>query len=132
MTFPKKINFAKGIVLAGLIGLAIRPWNAADSIVEIMNVIGNLLAPVCGIMICDYCILRRRQLNVDALYDNEGEYRYWHNFNPAAVISLVVSFLCGLPTGDASFFVSIFLSMVIYYILMKTWICKKYPQSTIV
>ena len=130
-TFPKKINFAKGIILAGLIGMAIRPWNAADSIVEIMNVIGNLLAPVCGIMICDYCILRRRQLNVDALYDNEGEYRYWNNFNPAAIIALVVSFLCGLPTGDASFFVSIALAMIIYYILMKCWICKKYPQSTI-
>ena len=130
-TFPKKINFAKGIIIAGLIGLAIRPWNAADSLVEVMNIIGNFLAPVCGIMICDYVILRKRQLNVDALYDNTGEYKYWHNFNPAAVIALVLAYLCGLPTGDASFFVSIFMSIVLYYVLMKFWICKKYPQSTI-
>lgn len=130
-TFPRKINFAKGIILAGLIGLAVQPWNAANSIAEVMNVIGNLLAPVCGIMICDYIILRRRQLNVDALYDNTGEYRYWHNFNPAALIALVVSYLCGLPTGDASFFVSIFLSIALYYVLMKFWICKKYPQAEI-
>ena len=35
-----------------------------------------LLGPIGGILIADYFVYRKRQLDVDALYDEAGEYRY--------------------------------------------------------
>ena len=130
-TFPKHVNFAKGIIIAGVIGLVAQPWNAADSLVNVMAIIGNLLAPVSGIIISDYFFLRKRSLNVDDLYDNEGQYKYFHNINPAAFISLVVSYGISLIFGDYAFFVALFMSAILYYILMRAWIMKKYPQKDI-
>ena len=131
-TFPKHVNFAKGIIIAGVIGLVTQPWNAADSLVNVMTIIGNLLAPVSGIIICDYFFLRKRELDVDDLYDNQGQYKYWHNINPAAFISLAIAYGISLLFGDYAFFAALFASAVLYYILMKKWIIRKYPQKDII
>lgn len=130
-TFPKHVNFAKGIIIAGVIGLAVQPWNAADSLVNVMTIIGNLLAPVSGIIISDYFFLRKRTLDVDDLYDNQGQYRYWHNINPAAFISLIAAYGISLLFGDYSFFAALLISAILYYVLMKKWIIRKYPQKDI-
>ncbi len=130
-TAPKKITFAMGVVIAGLVGLAMRPWLAADSITDVMVIIGNLLAPVAGIMISDYYFLRKRKINVEDLYDLNGQYKYYKNVNPAAVIALVATTVICWNFGDAQFFACLLLSGILYIILMKTWIIKKYPQPEI-
>ncbi len=38
-----------------------------------VNTLGAILAPVFGIMIADYYILKKQQLNVDALFDDSPE-----------------------------------------------------------
>jgi NCS1 family nucleobase:cation symporter-1 len=131
-TFPKKITFSKGVVIAGLIGLAIRPWSVADSLTTVANIFGTVLAPVTGILICDYYVLRKRQLNLDELYKNDGQYKYWHNVNPAAIISLVVAIVVSIPVWDYIYFVGIFVGGLAYYFLMKYWIVKIYPQPEII
>lgn len=52
--------------------------------------IGVAFAPLCGIQIVDYFLLRRRRLEVRALYaDWAGQpYYFWHGFNPAALLAL--------------------------------------------
>ena len=56
-----------------------------------------LLGPVGGIMIADYFVLRKRRLNLAALYSEKGEYRYWKGVNPAAVAAFVIGVLPSLP-----------------------------------
>ncbi len=56
-----------------------------------------LLGPIGGIMIADYFVLRRRRLNVPALYQARGEYTYTNGFSIAALIALVVAILPNLP-----------------------------------
>lgn len=130
-TVPKKISFAMGVVIAGLIGLAMRPWTAAESINTVMVIIGNFLAPVAGIMISDYYFLRKRKIKVEDLYNINGQYKYWKNVNPAAVISLAASIIVTWKMGDAQFFAGLFMAGILYAILMKVWIVKKYPQEEI-
>jgi len=48
-----------------------------------------LLGPIAGIMICDYYLVRRRQLVVEDLYLRGGTYEYLHGFNPKAILALV-------------------------------------------
>jgi nucleobase:cation symporter-1, NCS1 family len=52
--------------------------------------LGVGFAPLCGIQIADYYLLRRRRINIRAIYDrsDSGAYAYWQGFNPAAVGAL--------------------------------------------
>jgi NCS1 family nucleobase:cation symporter-1 len=52
--------------------------------------IGVGFAPLCGIQIADYYVLRRRQIDIRAVFDSsaDGAYAFWGGFNPAAVAAL--------------------------------------------
>lgn len=128
-TFPKKVTFPIAVAIAGVIGLLMRPWAAADSLFTILTFFGSILAPASGIVICDYLFLRKRKLSLYDLYHYDGEYKYWHNVNPAALIAFVAGILISMPFIDYIFFVGLFSSAAIYYVLMKVWIVKKYPQK---
>ncbi len=52
--------------------------------------IGVAFAPLCGIQICDYYLLRRRRLDLRAIFDGSpgSPYYFWRGFNPAALVAL--------------------------------------------
>lgn len=129
--YPKKIKYSTAVVAAGIIGLLMRPWIFADDIPTIFLLISSLLGPIVGIMVTDYYIIRKKNLNVPELYRTGGQYRYVKNINPAALISMVPGALLGLLFSDFAFFVSMITVGVLYWVLMKTWILKKYPQAEI-
>ena len=128
---PNKLNFAAGVIIAGVLGLVIRPWSVGGNILTVITAIGCLLAPVSGIIIVDYFILRKRQLNVTELYKKGGQYAYWHNINPAGVIASIIGLLISIPFWDYVFFVGLVAGGVLYYVLMRFWVLKKYPQPEI-
>jgi len=104
---PRKISFRTGGLITGIIGVLIMPWKlVADPTGYIFTwLIGYsaLLGPIGGIMIADYFFVRRRQLNVGALYDGAGEYRYTNGISLVAVVAFVLAVLPNLP----GFFVTI-------------------------
>jgi nucleobase:cation symporter-1, NCS1 family len=53
--------------------------------------IGVGFAPLCGIQIADYFVLRRRRVSIRAIYtsDSRGPYAYTFGFNPCALVALV-------------------------------------------
>jgi NCS1 family nucleobase:cation symporter-1 len=55
-----------------------------------LALIGVAFAPLCGIQIMDYFVLRRRRLEIRALYaEGPGRpYWFWAGFNPAALVAL--------------------------------------------
>jgi NCS1 family nucleobase:cation symporter-1 len=113
-------------------GVAMMPWKLlANHRTFIFGWLGGyaaVLGPVAGIMICDYFVLRRRELNVNDLYLRDGEYEYSRGFNWSAVIALVVGAgvaLTGLVAPavrflyDYSWFVGFAVSFVAYFALMR-------------
>jgi nucleobase:cation symporter-1, NCS1 family len=98
---PRKISFRTGGLITGIVGVLIMPWKlVADPSGYIFTwLIGYsaLLGPIGGIMIADYFVVRRRQLNVGALYDGEGEYRYTNGISLVAVVAFVLAVLPNLP-----------------------------------
>ena len=98
---PRKISFRTGGLITGVIGVLIMPWKlVADPSGYIFTwLIGYsaLLGPIGGIMIADYFVVRHRQLNVAALYDPAGEYRYTNGISIAAVVAFVLAVLPNLP-----------------------------------
>ena len=56
-----------------------------------------LLGPIGGILIADYFVYRRRKLNLAALYQTDGEYRFTNGFSFVALIAFVAGVLPSLP-----------------------------------
>ncbi|MEP6699649.1 MAG: NCS1 family nucleobase:cation symporter-1, partial [Verrucomicrobiota bacterium] len=98
---PRKISFRMGGLITGIIGVVMMPWKlVADPSGYIFTwLVGYsaLLGPIGGIMIADYYVYRRKQLQVAALYQENGEYRFTRGFSLVAIFSLIVAVLPNLP-----------------------------------
>jgi NCS1 family nucleobase:cation symporter-1 len=53
-----------------------------------LALIGVSFAPLCGIQIIDYFALRRRRVEIRAIYSARSDYVFWRGFNPAAMLAL--------------------------------------------
>ncbi len=98
---PSRVSFKTGGIITGFIGIAIMPWKliADPSGYIFVWLVGYsaLLGPVGGILICDYFVVRRRQLNVGDLYRDQGEYRYSNGFSFVAIAALIAGILPSVP-----------------------------------
>jgi NCS1 family nucleobase:cation symporter-1 len=130
--WPRKISFRMGGVITCFMGIALMPWKLlSDYRTFILGWLGGyaaFLGPVAGIMICDYFVIRKRQLLVEDLYLRGGAYEYSHGFNWFAIIALAAgagTALVGLVVPsvrvlyDYSWFVGFGVSFFTYYALMK-------------
>jgi NCS1 family nucleobase:cation symporter-1 len=137
---PRKISFKMGGYITAAIGLAMFPWKILETtqgyIFTWLIGYGALLGPIAGIMLVDYFLIRKTELNRDALFTQDGAYGYSGGWNGRAVIALVLGVLPNLPgflkaagfVGSVApvfevlytyaWFVGLTLSAVIYYLLM--------------
>lgn len=132
--FPKKINYRKGVVIAGIISYIIMPWKLmenSESIFTFLNMIGAVLGPVIGVMLAQYYFVAKQKIDLNQLYmddtkDNKNNQYYGVN-KPAyiaTIIALVVSMLGQfIPSlhiiSSLSFLVGCGLSFVIYLVLKR-------------
>ncbi|MDR2079534.1 MAG: cytosine permease [Treponema sp.] len=127
---PKLVKFPYAMILVGILSVVIRPWIYLSKLYFMLAILSALVGPLLGILLTDYYILRKRKLNVPALFKKGSQYEYANNFNPAGIISLVVSCVIGmLCSMDFALYIGMAVSMILYYVLMKYWIIKKYPQA---
>ena len=95
---PKKISFTMGGYITAGIGIAIFPWKLLETAGGYLFVwlvgYSALLGPIAGILIVDYFLVRKSQLDTGALFDHSGEYGTW---NAAGLIALVIGILPNLP-----------------------------------
>src|SRR5262245_6444456 len=92
--WPRRISFRAGGVITCFMGIAMMPWKLlANYKTFILGWLGGyaaFLGPVAGIMICDYFLIRRRELRVDDLYLRGGLYEYSRGFNWRAMVALAL------------------------------------------
>jgi nucleobase:cation symporter-1, NCS1 family len=50
--------------------------------------LGNFGAPLTGVVLADYLVAKKQRLDVDALFDPHGRYRYLNGINVAAVLGV--------------------------------------------
>jgi NCS1 family nucleobase:cation symporter-1 len=144
---PKRLNWAAGVIITAVIGTLIQPWvlffNAFSYAITWLSGYGGFLGAIGGIMIADYWLLRRQNLNLLDLYRADGVYSYRNSWrvNPYAIVALLVgivppfvgwlhqikviqiagyagSWLDWVQTG--SWFFSFVFSFLVYYMLMNT------------
>ena len=98
---PKRVSFRTGGLLTGIIGILIMPWKlvADPSGYIFVWLVGYsaLLGPIAGILIADYFVLRRRTLDLPALYSPTGQYTYANGYSLAGLGALLLAILPNLP-----------------------------------
>ncbi|KAF9269008.1 NCS1 nucleoside transporter family [Marasmius fiardii PR-910] len=98
---PKWINIRRGQIICALIGgWAVCPWeilSKAQGFLSFMSGYTVFLGPFAGIMVTDYWLVHRCQVDVKAMYDPRGRYRYWKGTNWRAVVALLFSVFPSFP-----------------------------------
>ena len=98
---PRWINFRRGALTTAVIGILIEPWKLVQDpsgyIFTWLIGYSALLGPIGGIMIADFFVLKKRQLQVPDLYQSDGIYTYTRGFSLTALAILVLSVLPNLP-----------------------------------
>ncbi|WP_329063164.1 NCS1 family nucleobase:cation symporter-1 [Amycolatopsis sp. NBC_01480] len=96
--WPKRISFTVGGMISAVAALCVLPWKLYSSPAVVNYFLGGLgafLGPLFGIMIVDYYLIRRGQVDVAKLFVKGGPYHYRHGVNPRAVATF-------LPTAALS------------------------------
>jgi NCS1 family nucleobase:cation symporter-1 len=142
--YPRLISFRTGGLITGFLGLAMCPWKllATPDAYIFGWLVGysGLLGPVAGIMVSDYFLIRKTELDVNSLYHFEGAYHYSRGINPRAIVALVIGVafaLAGLVVKplhflyDYAWFVGFFTAGFIYVALMRIAVPVQRPAPTL-
>ncbi|MFT5481822.1 MAG: NCS1 family nucleobase:cation symporter-1 [Halieaceae bacterium] len=137
---PHKISFRMGGLITAGLGIAMMPWKLLDSAGSYLFVwlvgYSSLLGPIAGILIIDYFLIRKCELELEDLYRREKSYEFSGGWNPAALIALAVGIAPNIPgflhaagaletvpvlfdrIYDNAWFVGALVSSACYYVLM--------------
>lgn len=91
--WPRHVSFATGGLITAVIGVAIQPWKLLENAGSYFAWLGSAaggLGSIAGVLVADYWILRRTRLDLLALYDPRGAYRYAGGWNWRAVAATLL------------------------------------------
>ncbi|ANZ39196.1 nitrate reductase [Lentzea guizhouensis] len=93
--FPRRITFAVGGLITGVIGILIQPWRLiSDPSIYIfawLGFYGGLLASVAGVFVAGYWVIKKTRLHLEDLYlDGRGAYWFNGGWNWRAVAATLV------------------------------------------
>jgi NCS1 nucleoside transporter family len=75
------------LVAAAAVGLSAAP-DVINSAQKWIVHLGNVAAPLAAVMLVDYVVVKRRQIDVAALFDPNGRYRYLNGVNVPAFVAV--------------------------------------------
>ena len=114
---PKLINEDRGVIITGLIGLALMSWELFKKLgwletdVSVESLYSNwllgyssLLGPIAGIMVIDYFLIKNQEYDLIALYKDDAGYPAWNKAGFIAFLIPVALTLIALTTGTMMWF----------------------------
>jgi len=100
---PSKLSFRTSAILSMILGTLCLPWKLtsdANSYIFVwLTGYGAFLAPILGIMLCDYFLIRNQKLVLEDLYsaDKNSSYYFTNGVNYKAMLAFAVGVLANLP-----------------------------------
>jgi len=91
--FPKHVDFKKGGLIASILAVLVCPWIFVDSpkaITVFVSIFGAVLAPMFGVMVADFYLLKKQVVDVAQLYTMapNGRYHYDGGWNKVGLVAL--------------------------------------------
>jgi NCS1 family nucleobase:cation symporter-1 len=139
---PQKISWRMGGMIAAVGSVLITPWNlynSPETIHYTLDTLGAFIGPLYGVLIADYYLVKRRRVDVDALYtlDPNGKYHYKKGYNPIAITATAVSAIAGMvvvfwgssEAATYTWFIGAGSAFVIYMLASRMFSAKaNYPD----
>ncbi|SJL83844.1 NCS1 family nucleobase:cation symporter-1 [Vibrio palustris] len=134
---PQKINFKLGGFIAAIGSVVLTPWNLFNNpqvIHYTVDVLGAMIGPLYGIIIVDYYIIKRRQMDIPSLYTESKQGLYWYKngINMKSIYALVASGLIAIVAtfmipglANYALFIGGGSAAVFYRYLMQTQIATQ-------
>jgi NCS1 family nucleobase:cation symporter-1 len=89
---PRRISFRTGGLITCVMGMVMQPWKLMSSygnyIFGWLVGYSGFLGPIAGVLICDYFVIRQKNLSTEDLYQRGGRYEYSRGVNWQAIASL--------------------------------------------
>jgi NCS1 family nucleobase:cation symporter-1 len=130
--WPRRMTFARGGVLTGVLGIVMMPWKLLQDygtyIFGWLVGYSGFLGPIAGIFITDYFLVRRKKLSLYDLYRRGGLYEYRGGYNVKAIFALLAGIgaaFVGLVVPplrflyDYAWFVGFGVGSATYYLAMS-------------
>nr|WP_297458565.1 NCS1 family nucleobase:cation symporter-1 [uncultured Halomonas sp.] len=130
---PSRIDFRLGGLITAIVAFFIGGlWVAVISQIGIagfVNTLGAILAPVYGVMMTDYYLVKRCNIDIQALFssDPHGAYYYRKGWNHKAIIAFGVAAIFSIAAvwvpalvalSGYAWLLGAFLGALFYYLLM--------------
>ena len=121
-----KVSYKKGAIITGLLAFATFPWKiaTADYFDKFIQFYSIFLGPIFAVMVVDYYFVRKKNLDLANLYDDNGPYK---GINWAGIIAVLIGSAFGSLIMEISWYVSLIPAGVSYYYLMKYFAKKNSP-----
>lgn len=122
MDFSKKISYKKAIAIVCVLSACTCPWllinneTGAAGLALFVKIYSAFLGPIFAVMVADYFFIRKRTLDIDALYNDNSPFG---GINWCAIIASVFGAGVGLLIVDLSWFLSLIPAGGSYILLMK-------------
>lgn len=135
---PRYISESRGVLITGLIGIALMSWELLQKLdwigtdISLESLYSNwligyssLLGPIAGIMVVDYFLIKKQQYDLLALYQDNAGYPAWNKAGIIAFAVPVALTLVAITTGMLGWFYTYgwftgsALGGLLYYLLAK-------------
>jgi NCS1 nucleoside transporter family len=94
----------RATVIVAVIAVALSAFpDFVDSAQRWITHLGNVAAPLTGVVLADYLLVHRTRIDVASLFDPNGRYRYLNGVNAAAVAAVAIG-------------------VVVYYAVPQAWV----------
>ncbi len=133
---PQKISFKMGGFIAAFGSILLTPWNLFNNpevIHYTVDVLAAMIGPLYGIIIVDYFIVKKGQIDVPSLYTEspQGQYWYKNGVNMNSVYALVIASVAAIiatffvtELANYALFIGGLISAIVYKQLMQSkWFC---------
>lgn len=123
LNISQRIGSRTVMWIAGILSILVALVFPMEQYENFLLFIGSMFVPLFGIVLTDYFLIRRRKLDVDALYADGGAYWYTGGFNIVAIFSWAAGFavywLAVKLTALGGSLPSILFAGLIYYAIAR-------------
>jgi len=120
LNVSERISAKAFLWITGIVSILVALVFPMERYESFLYFIGAMFVPLFGIVLTDYFVIRKRQVEVDELYRSRGSYWYANGFNVIALIAWVAGFatykaieILEYPVGAS--LPSIIVSAILYY-----------------
>lgn len=93
LNISRKISAKTLMWIVGILSILVALVFPMEQYENFLFFIGAMFVPLFGVVLTDYFLIRKRQLNTEEIYKKDGEYWFSNGFNVAAIVSWAIGFI---------------------------------------